>query len=90
MFVHGGVLPQHAQLGLERINEETRAWMRGESSRMPSYLSGRQAIVWAREYSAGKLMHNAAWSDGVQDAIVAITAANVFYWNRNNINVVCD
>lgn len=53
VFVHGGVLPQHADLGLERINQETRAWMRGETSRMPSYLSGRQAIVWAREYSAG-------------------------------------
>lgn len=53
VFVHGGVLPQHADLGLERINRETRAWMRGEAARMPSYLSGRQAIVWAREYSAG-------------------------------------
>lgn len=53
VFVHGGVLPQHAELGLERINQETRAWMRGEALRMPSFLSGRQAIVWAREYSAG-------------------------------------
>lgn len=52
VFVHGGVLPQHADLGLERINQETRAWMRGETHRMPSFLSGRQAIVWAREYSA--------------------------------------
>ncbi|EIE25532.1 Metallo-dependent phosphatase [Coccomyxa subellipsoidea C-169] len=53
VFVHGGVLPQHAELGLERINQETRAWMRGEALRMPSFLTGRQAIVWAREYSAG-------------------------------------
>jgi hypothetical protein len=54
MFVHGGVLPQHVEHGLERINQETRQWMLGESQRVPSFLVGRQAIVWAREYSAGK------------------------------------
>ena len=53
LFVHGGVLPKHAQYGLERINDESLAWMNGSLPQMPSYLAGRQAVVWARDYSAG-------------------------------------
>lgn len=56
VFVHGGVLPEHAEHGLERINEETREWMLGSTSKAPNFLVGRRAIVWAREYSAGKQM----------------------------------
>jgi len=54
LFVHGGVLPMHAKYGLERINDESRAWMNGSLPQMPSYLGGRQAVVWARDYSAGR------------------------------------
>lgn len=55
MFVHGGVLPEHADYGLERINQETADWLMGKSGdRMPDFLAGRKAVVWAREYSAGK------------------------------------
>ena len=55
VFVHGGVLPEHADYGLERINQETADWLMGKSGdRMPDFLAGRKAVVWAREYSAGK------------------------------------
>ncbi len=30
MFAHGGVLMGHVQYGLERINAEVAAWMRGD------------------------------------------------------------
>jgi hypothetical protein len=30
MFAHGGVLTGHVQYGLERINAEVAAWMRGD------------------------------------------------------------
>ena len=53
MFVHGGVLPAHAAYGVDRINRETRAWLNGELPRQPGYLSGRNAVVWARDYSTG-------------------------------------
>eukprot|EP00884_Botryococcus_braunii_P022206 jgi/Botrbrau1/866/Bobra.0352s0056.1 len=52
VFVHGGVLPEHVEYGLQRINEETREWMEGQRPRMPRFLAGRSAIVWAREYSS--------------------------------------
>lgn len=64
LFVHGGVLPQHAEYGLERINEETRAWIAGEGSReMPRFLGGRDAVVWARDFSQGA---SRLWSFPVQ------------------------
>ena len=56
LFVHGGVLPMHAQYGLERINDESRAWMNGSLQQMPSYLGGRQAVVWTRDFSAGMFL----------------------------------
>jgi hypothetical protein len=53
VFVHGGVLPQHAAYGVARINSETRAWLAGDAPRMPGFLNGRHAVVWSRDYSTG-------------------------------------
>ena len=53
LFVHGGVLPEHAEYGLERINRETSEWLLGKVPDMPEFLAGRRGVVWAREYSAG-------------------------------------
>lgn len=53
LFVHAGVLPEHARFGLERMNRETREWMMGRSGEsMPRFLNGSDAVVWARDYSA--------------------------------------
>ena len=52
LFVHGGLLPQHAKLGLDAINRATQEWMSGEDpAKMPAFLGGRQAVVWSRTYS---------------------------------------
>ena len=56
VFVHGGVLPSHGvhgAAGMAAINESASAWMRGEPSHttMPPILGGRDAVVWARDYS---------------------------------------
>jgi hypothetical protein len=53
LFVHGGVLPAHAELGLERINAEARAWLQGAApgGQAPAFLRGSNAVVWARDYS---------------------------------------
>lgn len=50
VFVHGGVLPEHVQYGIDRINEETRAWLRGEAAR-PEVLEGSDSPQWTRLYS---------------------------------------
>lgn len=50
VFVHGGVLPQHVEYGIDRINAETRGWMRGEAE-WPEILKGSDSPQWTRLYS---------------------------------------
>jgi hypothetical protein len=51
VFVHGGVLPEHARYGIERINRETRAWLRGFGS-PPASTRGANSPIWTRLYSS--------------------------------------
>ncbi len=51
VFVHAGISPAHVTYGLERINAEMRAWMRGTRESCPEVLKGRKAPVWMRDYS---------------------------------------
>jgi hypothetical protein len=50
VFVHGGVLPEHVIHGIEEINEETQAWLRGERA-FPEVLDGPDSPEWPRIYS---------------------------------------
>lgn len=49
-FVHGGILPAHITYGLDRINSETKAWLRGETPK-PDWFKERNSPVWDRHYS---------------------------------------
>lgn len=54
VFVHGGLLPEHVSIGLERMNEEVRDWIRGlkgKFSKAPKYCRGRDGVVWLRNFS---------------------------------------
>jgi len=50
VFVHGGVLPDHVAYGIDRINSETQAWLRGETAQ-PLILDGSDSPEWARLYT---------------------------------------
>ena len=50
LFVHGGILPEHVDYGLNRINKETRQWMRDKGV-FPSILNGDDSPIWTRIYS---------------------------------------
>jgi 3',5'-cyclic AMP phosphodiesterase CpdA len=50
IFVHGGVLPRHVDYGIDQINAETRAWLKGEAQR-PEILLGGDSPQWTRLYS---------------------------------------
>lgn len=52
VFVHGGVLPKHVDYGLEKMDAEVRAWLRGESKAPPPIVVAEDGVVWARHYSA--------------------------------------
>lgn len=58
VFAHGGVLPAHVSYGLDKLNAEVAAWMRGD--RMPDggfaappYLAmgGSNSVMWTRMMS---------------------------------------
>jgi hypothetical protein len=51
VFVHGGVLPQTVDYGLERLNQETRAWLRKERECPPPALFPTEGPIWSRHYS---------------------------------------
>jgi hypothetical protein len=50
VFVHGGVLPAHVEYGIDRINEEVRAWLRGQAP-APPWSRGADTPIWTRLYS---------------------------------------
>jgi hypothetical protein len=51
VFVHGGLLPEHLEYGIERINREVRAWMRGTVRQPPPSVASERSLVWVRDYS---------------------------------------
>jgi len=50
VFVHGGLLPNHLDYGLEAINADTSAWMLGEAPE-PTVHTESDSPVWSRHYS---------------------------------------
>ncbi len=52
LFVHGGILPEHVDYGLERMNTEIRAWLRDEILR-PDWSRGSRSPIWSRHFSDG-------------------------------------
>ncbi len=51
VFVHGGILPEHAEMGLDTMNAMVEAWLRGEAD-MPDWIRGDRSPVWTRLYSS--------------------------------------
>jgi hypothetical protein len=51
VFVHGGVLPHVADYGIERLNQESRDWIRADRPYPPDILLAKDGPVWSRHYS---------------------------------------
>lgn len=52
LFVHGGILPKHALYGLNRMQNELRAWMLGHSPFAPAIVMEADGPIWTRAYSS--------------------------------------
>ncbi|MBT8398760.1 MAG: calcineurin [Gemmatimonadetes bacterium] len=50
VFTHAGVLPQHVDLGLDRMNSDVRAWLLAQAPQ-PEWIRGDASPVWNRVYS---------------------------------------
>ncbi|XP_027119891.1 shewanella-like protein phosphatase 2 [Coffea eugenioides] len=52
VFAHGGLLPNHVEYGLEKVNEHVRDWILGVRDNVARELvKGKDSIVWTRKYS---------------------------------------
>ncbi|MBX3230204.1 MAG: metallophosphoesterase [Labilithrix sp.] len=51
LFVHGGILPKHVRAGLDRVNTETREWLKGERRKPPKEIEAVDGPLWTRMYS---------------------------------------
>ncbi|HOX46422.1 MAG TPA: metallophosphoesterase [Myxococcota bacterium] len=55
VFVHGGLLPEHLRYGLGRLNDEVRAWLRGDRPMAPKLILNLNAApTWSRRVSVPK------------------------------------
>jgi hypothetical protein len=89
VFVHAGVLPHHVRYGIDKLNRETSAWMRGAGP-LPALLMQEDAPIWTRVYS----------TPGMQSACVELAQAlNALSAKRmvvghtpqpSGINAACD
>jgi hypothetical protein len=52
VFVHGGILQKHVAYGLDRMNDETDAWLAGKRNGPPAIVVSDDGPVWTRAYSA--------------------------------------
>lgn len=52
VFVHGGLLPEHVEYGLERANEEISEWICGVRDKVEMDLvRSANSLVWSRRFS---------------------------------------
>jgi hypothetical protein len=51
VFAHGGVLPDHVQYGIDRMNDEVREWMAGRKPTGRRVATMKNSPVWSRHYS---------------------------------------
>lgn len=51
VFVHGGIKRRHLDYGLEKADEETRAWLEGKRKNPPTVVVAQDGPVWTRSFS---------------------------------------
>jgi hypothetical protein len=89
VFVHGGVLPQHAEYGVDRINDEIRAWMRGDAP-APDASQGNDSPIWTRLYSQNPDDAACATAAATLDALGARRMIVGHTVHRQGITAYCD
>lgn len=87
VFVHGGILPNFAKYGIDRINNDVKNWLNGNTVQ-PSWFNENDNPFWARNYSSGtneKECKKLKESLDILDAKIMVVAHTV----QNHINSEC-
>lgn len=91
VFAHGGVLPQHIDYGLGRLNAEVSAWMRGERAELPLPMQGEDGPIWTRLYGQHTLDASAcATLTRVLDKLQVKRMVVGHTVQKSGINSACD
>ena len=90
MFVHGGILPKHVTYGIDRINDEARAWLLGERSDAPRAITSEDGPLWSRMYSAAPGREECVMLNRTLDSLGAKRMVMGHTVQRNGINAACD
>jgi hypothetical protein len=89
-FVHGGIIPKWATYGISKINRETRAYLKGNTRRVPRGVDASDGLTWSRHFSRNtgesecKLLKRSLQILGVKRMVVAHTV------QLDGINNACD
>lgn len=89
LFVHGGLLPEHIEHGIDNINAETQAWMRAEA-REPSVLRSEDSPIWSRHYSDETSRSDCALLEEALDLAGAARMVVAHTVQYDGINAECD
>jgi hypothetical protein len=90
MFVHGGILPKHVKYGVDRLNDDARAYLLGEKSEPPRMLVGEDGPLWSRMYSAAPGREECATLNETLHLLGAKRMVMGHTVQRNGINAACD
>ncbi len=90
VFVHGGVLPKHLDYGLEKMDKEMRAWLRGEAKAPPQIAISEDGPIWARHYSQAPGKEECATLAKVLDALGAKRMVMGHTPQKPGISSACD
>jgi protein-tyrosine-phosphatase len=88
VFVHGGVLPDHADIGLEAINGAIQEWMAGDGD-VPDELIGGDGVVWVRNYSDGPSAGDCTMLDEALE-ILGASRMVVGHTVQDEVSTACD
>ena len=90
MFVHGAILPKHVKYGIDRINDEARAYLLGEKSEPSRMLTSEDGPLWSRMYSAAPGREECVTLDETLHLLGAKRMVMGHTVQRNGINAACD
>ncbi|WP_298776004.1 metallophosphoesterase [uncultured Shewanella sp.] len=87
VYVHGGITPEHADYGLDAINNEVSAWMQGIENK-PSSVSG-SGPLWNRDYGYDV---SAEICEQLETTLEKLNATRmvIAHTRQDNINQVCN
>lgn len=91
VFVHGGIRAPHVTSGLDRLNRETAAWMRGSNPQPPRLVQDPEGPLWTRVYGGAQL--DSAACAVLDEALKALGAARMVVGHsvqEGGISAACD